>query len=297
MGKKVLFGGIAGILLVAAVVGTVIAVVKTNHKSNASTVDLQSSTKSVEALCENTDHKDLCKETLKSASISNTTDLIRTAVQATMEAVKSGYNHTNDMITTVTDPNNKLALDSCKTMLAMSANQLKAVFQVADNIQKRNEDMRTWISMVMSFQESCVDELTIPEVKQQLQEKLQTSKDLSSNALTIVTVLAAVAQSLSPDVVKQAASSIGVNRRLLAEEEYPSWMPAAERKLMAARNNAGVTPDIDAMVQSRDQHPDKICSNEISIENYCYMISRLDIFFYFTYYHTLSFESGIRYSI
>ncbi|KAL3749580.1 hypothetical protein ACJRO7_010678 [Eucalyptus globulus] len=102
-------------------------------------------------------------------------------------------------------------------------------------------DLYVWLSGAITFQESCLDgfENTTGAAAKKMKQILQSSRELTSNGLAMVTEISSLLGSLNiPDV----------SRRLLTEEqdgipEFPSWVNEGRRKLLAAAPK-DIKPDV-----------------------------------------------------
>ncbi|XP_072973708.1 putative pectinesterase/pectinesterase inhibitor 45 [Typha angustifolia] len=258
MGKKVLIGSASAILLVAAVVGIVAMVSRSSHKigddfTAPSGDPLLSSTKSIAAFCAPTLYRKACEQTLTVATngSTNTADLIKSVIKVALDEVQDTLSKSSDVGKGVNDSITKDASEDCKKLLGDAAADLESIFELAGNLQdflNRTDDLRHWLTAIMTFQDNCVDGFQDPQLKAAMQTVVQNSTELSSNALAIVTSLNSLAQSLNLPMIKSVS-----RRRLLGHEEdsvyemdesgYPKWLSAGDRKLLAAGNSHKLRPN------------------------------------------------------
>ncbi|KAK4804080.1 hypothetical protein SAY86_004483 [Trapa natans] len=235
--------------LVLVVVGCAATVGVTNYNQTSSSDDnhqVTTSNKAVHAICQPTDYKDACVESLQGAS-SDEID--------PKELVKVGFNFTKKKLAEVLeqsatykeaeqDPMAKQALSICKDMMDLAIDHLEQSFErigALDVIKVEDvlADLETWLSSVITYQGTCIDEFenvtstAIPKIKEALDKTLK----FSSNILVMVQQL--------KDIFKKLDIPDFNTRRLLEEEvlghgELPSWMNPERRKLLAD----DVKPDI-----------------------------------------------------
>jgi pectinesterase len=137
-----------------------------------------------------------------------------------------------------------MALNDCKELLQDASEQLQDTLSKVGGIDLQSlsdhaDDYRTWLSSIIAYQEMCLDgfEENSP-LKAQVQNSTDYGSQLTDNVLNILAGLSQVLGSLG---LKFNAPS--TSRRLLQADGYPSWMSAADRKLLASRGNGGARPN------------------------------------------------------
>ncbi|XP_004298254.1 PREDICTED: pectinesterase-like [Fragaria vesca subsp. vesca] len=251
---KAVVGGISIILVIGAVVGCVV-VVSTRNKGKDK---LSSSSKAVIAMCEPTDYKEACVDSLAGAAKNQSAspkDLIRSAVEYTVQQVKAAIEKSGIIIKEAKDVNStgKMAFDDCNELLesAIESLQYSLLTLVDADMPKINEkeaDLKNWFSAAMSFQESCIDGIPYEDLKKQMSEAMQNAEQLTSNALAIVSSLSNILGNFN--IPLKPNNNPSTARRLLDVEmetdehgTFPTWFSAADRKLIAKQNkknnNAG----------------------------------------------------------
>lgn len=152
---------------------------------------------------------------------------------------------------------NKEALSDCHELLEYAVGELQDAIASsekggADNIKRRARDLKNWLSAAISYEEICIDGLTIPELRSNMTKGLEKSQELTKNALAIITEITKLFDTmkgamnmtgglLSDDKKegrKLLNSGVGVGGR------YPEWFSAADRKLLRATNAAKVKPNV-----------------------------------------------------
>ncbi|KAG1366458.1 pectinesterase [Cocos nucifera] len=263
MAKKVLIGAVSGILLVAAVIGVVGGVMRSQKASSGSGdggSQLSSSAKYVSTFCQPTQYRDTCERTL--SKVSNTTspnEVIQIAINATKDAIRARFDIPDKILKDIPSlapnlPQRNLsmlqdALTDCKQLLEDTIDFLDATYALSDNVEDlvlRSNDVVTWMTSMNLQVSSCLDGIEHPAVHQAMIKELGNSTELRSNALSMVAQASKVLQALGIQLNTGADS----RRRLLAHEEavyerdsegYPTWFTTADRKLLGQEI---VTPNV-----------------------------------------------------
>ncbi|XXG53864.1 hypothetical protein AAC387_Pa03g1886 [Persea americana] len=249
--KKAVAGGVSILLLIGVIVIAVIFNI--GHLGGHDNKPPQSSAsiKAVTNICAPTDYKDLCVETLSPSASSNSTndpiELIKVAFMAALQHIQSASHLPSDIANKTNDPMQQAALSDCKDLLQYAEAELQAAYsEVGDKdmhtLSDRVNEIRNWLSAVISYQETCTDGLTHPELKSIMQNGLLNATQLTSNALAIVSEISSV---LSAFNIPFNLSSI-TSRHLLEQSSndlvemdmdgYPSWFSASDRKLLAVHH-------------------------------------------------------------
>lgn len=211
--KKVIVGGLASILLVAAVVA--VAVGSTNKKSDGVTT----STKSVEAVCAPTDYKETCKKSLSGANSTDPRELVEVAFKAAINDIAGVVKESALLKEAAKDESTKDAFVVCDEVLGTAMDDLqRSVERISEldatKVKVYVEDLKTWLSAVITYQETCIDafENTTGDTGEKMKTLLKTARELSSNGLAMATDITSLLSSLN-------LGSIGSSRKLLSEGE------------------------------------------------------------------------------
>ncbi|XP_027350403.1 pectinesterase-like [Abrus precatorius] len=248
MSGKVIISAVSLILVVGVALGVVVAV---NKKSEDP--EIQSQQKSVRVICQDTEDQKLCHDTLSSVKGVNATDpkaYIAAAVKATTDSVIKAFNMSDRLTTEYgKDDSTKMALDDCKDLLQSAIESLQLSTDLVhnndvQNIHLQSADFRNWLSAVISYQQACMDGFDRgtdgeKKIKEQLNEQgLDHVQKITAITLDIVTDLSKILEQFGLKLDLKPAS-----RRLLGseadEEGYPTWFPAADRKLLAQLQGKG----------------------------------------------------------
>lgn len=133
--KKVAILGVSAILLVAMVVAVAVTVTRKNSTTSDSASpggngEISTSSKAVKQICQPTDYKEACEETLSQAA-GNTSDpqkLVQVAFNVTMKHIGDAIKNSSLLHKLAKDPRAQDALENCHELLDFSINDLKKSF-------------------------------------------------------------------------------------------------------------------------------------------------------------------------
>lgn len=178
VGKAVV--SVISVLLVVGVALAVVVVVHHQGNGKKDGVAAPSSSKSmVESVCSNTDYKEACEQTLKPLSHNLTADykdFIKAAVQATVDQVTKSLNLSESLLVEASKNSSsrlKMSLEDCNDLLSLAISQLQASFSMVGDsnvhtIQDRSAELKSWLSSVISYAETCVDGVEEPKFQASL---------------------------------------------------------------------------------------------------------------------------------
>ena len=107
-----------------------------------------------------------------------------------------------------------------------------------DHLPKREHDIKNWLSAVMSYQQTCIDGFPEGELKTKMEKAMTTAKQLTSNALAIITQAASLLSMLD-------VPGLGVRRRLLSNQDgLPEWLQEGERRFLKEKNTKNLKPNV-----------------------------------------------------
>ncbi|KAM0953001.1 putative pectinesterase [Dioscorea sansibarensis] len=251
--KKLIIIGVSLLaitLIVAA--GVVGALFYTNHEPKKDdNHNLHSVSKSVKMMCSATDYSGVCESSLSKAVNSSSPapeDLVKAAIAVIADEAKKAFSRSE--LFKSENPMIRGAIEDCKQLYLDSKEELETALKhiVADgleNLPKKSHDIRTWLSAVMSYQQTCIDGFPDGELKTKMNKAMDKARQLTSNALAII---------------KEATSFFSTlklsnfNRRRLLEEEkeevfvdddgYPSWVAEGDRRMLKEYSWKKPTPNV-----------------------------------------------------
>ncbi|XP_060197614.1 pectinesterase-like [Lycium barbarum] len=242
MGKKVFIGGIASVLVVACVVAACVTL--TRHDENSSSKEVGTSTKSVESMCQPTPYKQTCEKTLSAAkNVTDPKDYIKVAFEATVSDIKNVIMNTETIKKAASDPYTKDALLACEEMFNIAVDDLRNSVLKMDNIDFTKikdivDDIKTWLSAVVTYEETCLDAFSKTEqgeTRAKMVKLLNTTRELSINGLHMVDSFG--------ELISQTTD---LSRKLLTTSSHDEFVEARNRKLLqisSAKPNAVVALD------------------------------------------------------
>ncbi|KAM1095407.1 hypothetical protein FF1_010322 [Malus domestica] len=214
--------------------------------SKGSSHDKSASMKAIKTICQPTDYKQECLDSLSYASGNTTTDpieLIEYGFKVAMKYVTDAAKKSDFLRKLEKDPRTSNALDACEELMDLALSELRQSLVrlgYIDDFTKFNEmlvDLKVWLSATITYQESCLDAFenttSSTDAAEEMKSVLNTSMHLSSNALAMVSqVFSAFTDLNNPD---------SSHRRLLqfdafpvighSEFEDPKWYEGGVRKL------------------------------------------------------------------
>ncbi|KFK24935.1 hypothetical protein AALP_AA8G044100 [Arabis alpina] len=203
--KRIAIIAISSIVLVCIVVGAVVGTVANGKKPSSTVSDGDGDISvSVKAVCDVTLHKDKCFETIGSAPNASTLtpeELFNYAIKITiteLSKVLTGFS-TNEHMDNATSA----AMGACVELIGLAVDQLNdtmtSIKDKTTSFPKSVTDLRTWLSSVETYQETCMEAL-VEANKTSLasfgETHLKNSTEMTSNALAIITWLGKIADSV-----------------------------------------------------------------------------------------------------
>ncbi|XP_022146322.1 pectinesterase-like [Momordica charantia] len=244
---------VLSLILVVGVALAVVAVVNMNKSGSLDTENMSPKMKAIASICSQTDYQKECQDTLGVLAKNSTSDdpkeYIKTAIMATVDEIKKGFNLTDSlMVEAGNSAFMKMSVEDCKDLLRFAVRELQASYSsVGANDERSQEervsDINTWLSAVISYQESCLDALgeSNPKLKETMGAgSLDFATKLTSNALAIFSEVSKILGNYGLQL--KAPQPNG--RRLLGHTEvgsdgFPTWFSKADRKLLAAARRGG----------------------------------------------------------
>ncbi|RWW44142.1 hypothetical protein BHE74_00050127 [Ensete ventricosum] len=236
MRNKAVLGALSAVLLVAGVIGA------------AGDDSLVASSKSVTAICASTDYTDLCERTLSAANGSaSPKEIIQASFMAAIKEIEAASHLSNNMSSSATDSMNKDAFNICRRLFEDANEELQAALWEThdlDGLARRTDDIKCWLSAVISYQQTCLDGITQPDLHSTMKDGLVTASQVTSNAIAIVDGLSSLFNDFKVPI---NLTNIG-SRRLLSHgtdgKGYPTWFSAHDRKLLAVHSRGELKPNM-----------------------------------------------------
>ncbi|XP_015078334.1 pectinesterase-like [Solanum pennellii] len=270
-GGKIFAFGISIIL----VVGVVIAIIASNNRTEDSSDNdekddkvLSTTSKSIASVCSQTDFKKSCVNSLSSMANNQSAtpkEFLLKAIEVAIQEVRIGIDRSTYIgKAEAHDPLQKMATDDCKELLEYAIDELQASFSsVGDSslhtIAERETELKNWLSAVFSYQQTCIDGFTQPELQKTIFTSLLNATQLTDNVLAMVDAMTEILSKFNIPIGKKTdnkSAETAASRRLLENEDndeqqasntksggYPAWLSASDRKLLAFSNNGNPAPN------------------------------------------------------
>ncbi|KAF5204631.1 Pectinesterase/pectinesterase inhibitor, partial [Thalictrum thalictroides] len=260
MQAKVAVASVSLILAVGLIIGIVVMLSSRNGDEQNNGDGIGTGMKAVKTLCDPTDYKELCMNTLTPVAIkdANVTakNLVQVALEAILEEVQKALNKfislgKLELTNTAID---KMSMDDCQQLLQHAVYDLEmAVSKVADSeMDKLSDllaDLNNWLSAVVAYKSSCLDDIINPELQKSILDGLMNTTHLTYNTLGNVDEISKILDKINMSIPLSEKNHKA--RRLLNVEidkdGYPTWFSQADpamgnrfiAKSMGFRNTAG----------------------------------------------------------
>lgn len=239
--NRLIIIAISAVSLIALTIGVVAGITHSRGRSVSDDVPTTptSPAEAIKSVCSVTQYPDSCYSSLGS---SNSTDPERiflfslTVVKISLERVST---FTDEYMNKTDDPLVNEALNVCATVLD------DAIASLMDSISSMQnggnqlitdesiiEDLKTWLSAVITCQETCFDALyeTNATFVEDVKFLMKDSTEYASNSLAIVSKLVSLLGDLEIPIHR---------RRLLGAADdsgFPAWVSAGDRRLLQQSN-------------------------------------------------------------
>jgi pectinesterase len=224
--------GASTVLVVAVVAAVCVVSFKNNSGGGDDDGHLTTSVKSVKAFCQPMDYKETCEAELTKVggNATSPTDLAKAIFEVTSEKIRKAISESATLEELKNDPRTSGALENCKELLEYAIEDLKTTFDKLGGFEmtdfnKAVDDLRTWLSAALTYQETCLDGFmnTTTDAAGKMRGALNASQELTEDILAVV------------DQFSATLGSLHIGRRLLGEEDgSPVWMTDGKRRLMEA---------------------------------------------------------------
>lgn len=258
--KRIIIGVVSTILLVG-IIGAAFFVATTEYgfggnnakeghdqdSSTSSRQHVQHSEKMVKLVCSNASYKDKCEGPLNKAvkddpKLSNPKDLLKTYVKYAEEEVNKAFNKTNSF--KFESEEEKGAFEDCKQLIRDAKDDLATSISELGKIElsklsSRSPDLNSWLSAVISFQQTCVDGFPEGKLKNDIQGLFNGTNEFISNSLAIVSQVSTVLSTFQTLASGRLLLSENSNSPAasLDSDGFPSWVHVDDRRLLKAADN------------------------------------------------------------
>lgn len=195
--------------------------------------------KIIKALCNSTLYKPSCEKTLKNGTktaspLSDPRSLLKSSIKATNDDLVKGFEKVLKLKTGNKDEKDaiaqcKLLVDEAKEELGTSMKRINDT--KVNSFAKITPDLDTWLSAVMSHQETCLDGFEEGKLKTEIRKNFNSSQMMTSNSLAMIKSL---------DTYLSKAKKVKT-RHLL--ESRSSWLGNKERRMLKAVDVKALKPN------------------------------------------------------
>lgn len=249
MGRKTAIVGASSIFLVAMVVAVVVVsvthktpppVASTSSNEGDKSIDITSTSKAVQTICQPTDYKDVCEKSLASANTTDPKELMKLTFKSAIDEVSLALNSASELLKANKDDDKiSQSLKICNDVLDAAIDNLQQSFDKlgAFDLSKVDEylnDVQTWLSTSYSNGVMCIDAFEwntteSDKAKAEMEKALKSAKEVTSNALAMVNQIENVMSSINIPIPQTSS------RRLLSDVDgFPTWANAGVRRLLKA---------------------------------------------------------------
>ncbi|KAJ1289790.1 hypothetical protein BS78_02G191500 [Paspalum vaginatum] len=208
-----------------------------------SKTDLKAVSKSIKAMCSQTDYTEACEKSLgkaANASSSSPTDIVRSAVEVIGDAIGQAFDRADLILSN--DPRVKAAVADCKEFFGDAKDDLNSTLRgvdAKDGLGKEGYQLRIWLSAVIAHMETCIDGFPDDDFKVKVKDSFTNGKELTSNALALIekgssllSALKGVGRRLLEDEGEEGGAAAAQAVPALDKDGVPEWVPDGERRVL-----------------------------------------------------------------
>lgn len=246
--KRIIILSISLVLLIVLTIGVVAGTVahSKNNTTSGQVPATQNSAAAIKSICQVTQYPDSCFTSLHSFNSTKPENIFQYSLTVAMASLQKLSTFPDEYINKTEDPFVKEALRVCDAVLDDAVYSLNESISAMNGggggrkLVSRVGDLRTWLSAVVTDQETCFDALEEANATfvDEIRFLTKNATEFASNSLAIVTkILGAFGDFKIP-----------IHRRLLGEADagFPAWVGGRERRLLqevAPKPNVTVAAD------------------------------------------------------
>ncbi|XP_065872261.1 pectinesterase-like [Euphorbia lathyris] len=242
---KIVVSGFSLLLVVGVVIG-VIATVNRTEEGLGNMHNLSPQMKAATQICQPTNYKEVCTKTLGDVNSTDPKQLIKGGILAISESLTKSLNLSNDLIVKVKEGDNrtKTSLNDCKTLLNDAKEELDDIIEKVSQVSLKDlteqaDEFRIWLSSIISYNELCIDGFEdTNDLKATISNSTEYANELTDNILEMLAGFSKILHSFGLQL------NLPNSRRLLEEDNgFPTWLSAADRKLLAVKDTNRPKPN------------------------------------------------------
>lgn len=234
---KVAILSVTFIALLAAVVALIVMMHRHSEEKAEHTKQDDDVKASIRAVCEHTDYKETCVESLSKTGTHSTDpyDHVKATFEITIKQLEDAANNSTLMKEVHADPRTNDALKCCKELADLAVMDLRRSvdkmlgFDLSD-VGHSLVQLKIWMSGAITYEQTCLDgfEKTEGDSGERMRKLLNISMELTSNCLAMITDL-----SQAFEIIDTPQNS---NRRLLHmsnnDLNLPEWVDDNDRSML-----------------------------------------------------------------
>ncbi|KAL9248130.1 hypothetical protein vseg_021488 [Gypsophila vaccaria] len=240
--SRVTVVALSSLLFVGLVVAVTIGVL---NYANTEDAKPSTSTKAVQEMCQPTDYKEACFKSLSRVNSDDPKELVKAAFESTMLEISEVASKSKVLKELEKDPKTAEAVKDCKELFQDAIDDLQRSFtEIGDfdfnKVDKMLENLKIWLSATITYQETCLDgfDNTTGDASQKVRKILETSMQMSSNGLAIVTEMSALLGTLDLSSFSRRRL-LADDRQVVGHDRYynviPNWL--RNRRLMSSADD------------------------------------------------------------
>ncbi|GMJ02075.1 hypothetical protein like AT3G05610 [Hibiscus trionum] len=250
MGKAPAIIGVCSVILVAMVVAVAVGVTRnSNGGSEGGSEKTTTSNKAVQSICQPTDYKQACEDSLAGANTTDPKELIQKGFQAAIREIGKVINNSGTIQDAAKDPMSRQALETCKELMGYAIDDLKNSFNQlgtfdVSRLDEYTENLKIWLGGSITYQQTCLDGFmnVSNDAGEKMKKLLNTSQKLTSNGLAMVSDISKIVGDLNIQGMGKGDAT-GAKRKLMAREGYPAWVSFRQRMLLQ-QNPSQMKPNV-----------------------------------------------------
>lgn len=228
--RRITIISISSIILVVVVVAAIVGVTQTKGM-NSGGAAASGISSTIKAACGVTLYPDSCYATLsplvKSRNI-KPQEIYKLSVQVSIDQLSKASDSFLGNVAAklnITDPRALAAIESCRELSSLALDHLNSSLSVDDaTLLDAVHDLRTWLSSAVTYQETCLDELSgaTAALIDLANESFKNSTEYTSNSLAFIS-----------SIEESVGTLRGAGRRRLMSAGG-EWLSSKDRRLLQA---------------------------------------------------------------
>ena len=251
---------LASLLLVGLIGAVAFGFVSTWTRSDdGEKKGMEATTKAVQAMCQPTDYKEACFKSLSGVHTDEPKELIRKAFESAKLELANVAQNSTVLKDLERNPATTEAVKNCKELFEDAIDDLQRSFDEIGKMEwnlaeKMVGNLKSWLSAAITYQDTCVDgfDNTTGDAADKVRKLLETSRQMSSNGLAIISDMSLMLGDLEPSSLnRRRLLEVKSQRKLLGsiyehvlghdnDGMLPFWLEGSRRRrLLEASTNLG----------------------------------------------------------